>query len=300
LSGGQNLKGTSPSEPGRNTRSSSLPEFVADFELNRLEAPARAGGCCPRPYTTVVIAEEMMMKSPFFDLNHIIIRNYRHLGEDIGVSEMRRFSAELTNAIKQILATEPMLRWDSPVYKFIGKLTPPAIAEEVKVATAAAAASTSASLSRTGATNAGAAVHSQMMQRVDEAQKKGDWLKAKMLLDDVREMRKAKDPNIPADQQTEKTEDPYILQRLALATYKSKYPSPQEALKEARNLLALLEPQTSNDTETLGLWGSVHKQLWELTKDESYLDDAVRAYERGFYLCNDYLWRTENIIGSNQ
>src|SRR6202035_3705914 len=114
-------------------------------------------------------------------LNHIIIRNYRHLGEDIGVSEMRRFSAELTNAIKQILATEPKLRWDSPVYKFIGKLTPPAIAEEVKAATATAASSASASLDRTGAPNAGAAVHSQMMQRVDEAQKKGDWLKAKML-----------------------------------------------------------------------------------------------------------------------
>ena len=109
-----------------------------------------------------------------------------------------------------------------------------------------------------------------------------------MLLDDVREMRKAKDPNIPAGQQTEKTEDPYILQRLALATYKSKYPSAQEALKEARNLLALLEPQTSNDTETLGLWGSVYKRLWELTKDESHLDEAVRAYERGFYLRNDY------------
>jgi hypothetical protein len=186
------------------------------------------------------------------------------------------------------LATEPKLRWDSPVYKFIGKLTPPAIAEEVKAATATAAASTSASLSQTGVTNAGSAVHSQMMQRVDEAQKKGDWLKAKMLLDEIREMRKAKDPEIPADQQTEKAEDPYILQRLALATYKSKFPSPEEAFKEARNLLALLEPQTSNDTETLGLWGFVHKQLWELTKDESHFDEAVRAYERGFYLCNDY------------
>jgi ABC-type spermidine/putrescine transport system permease subunit II len=54
------------------------------------------------------------------------------------------------------------------------------------------------------------------------------------------------------------------------------------------SLLALLEPQTSNDTETLGLWGSVHKQLWELTKDERHLDEAVRAYERGFYLRNDY------------
>ena len=241
-----------------------------------------------RPYTTVVIAEEMMMKSPFFDLNHIVIRNYRHLGEDIGVSEMKRFSAELTNAIKQILATEPKLRWDSPVYKFIDRLTPPAIAEEMKAATVTAAAATGASLSQTAVTNAGAAVHSQMMQRIDEAQKKGDWLKAKILLDEVRETRKATDSEIAGNQQTGKAEDPYILQRLALATYKSKFPSPEEALKEARDLLALLEPQTSNDTETLGVWGSVHKQLWELTKDKSHLDEAVRAYERGFYLRNDY------------
>ena len=32
----------------------------------------------------------------------------------------------------------------------------------------------------------------------------------------------------------------------------------------------------------------MHKQLWVLTKDKSYLDEAVRAYERGFYLRNDY------------
>ena len=54
------------------------------------------------------------------------------------------------------------------------------------------------------------------------------------------------------------------------------------------DLLALLEPQTSNDTETLGLWGSVHKRLWELTNEKSYLDEAVRGYERGFYLRNDF------------
>ena len=58
-------------------------------------------------------------------------------------------------------------------------------------------------------------------------------------------------------------------------------------MKAARDLLKLLEPQTTNDTETLGLWGSVHKRLWELTKESSYLDEAVRAYERGFYRRND-------------
>lgn len=239
-----------------------------------------------RPYTTVVIAEEQIMKSPFFDLNHIVIRQYRHLGEDIGVGEARRFTGELTSAIKQIMASEPKLRWDSPVYKFIDKLTPPSIEEAQKLDTAAVAAA--ACPDPTADAGIVTAAHSQMMQRVEEAQTKGDWLRAKMLLEEIRAMRKTKDPQAPANQQIDKPEDPYILQRLALATYKSKYPSPAEALKAAAELLALLEPQTSNDTETLGMWGSVHKQLWALTKDRTDLDEAVRAHERGFYLRNDY------------
>src|SRR6266404_4857241 len=95
-----------------------------------------------RPYTTVIIAEEQMMKSPFFDLSHIVIRKYRHLGEDIGVSEAKRFTSELTEAIRAIMAREPKLRWDSPVYKFIDRLTPPSISREVRAAVAAAAKST--------------------------------------------------------------------------------------------------------------------------------------------------------------
>jgi hypothetical protein len=59
-----------------------------------------------RPYTTVIIAEEMMMKSPTFDLSHIVIRQYRHLGEDIGVGEARRFTTSLAAAIQEIIATK--------------------------------------------------------------------------------------------------------------------------------------------------------------------------------------------------
>src|ERR1700751_1643743 len=80
-----------------------------------------------RPYTTVIIAEEMMMKSPTFDLKELVIRQYRHLGEDIAVSEAKRFTSELAAAIQKIMATEPGLRSDSPVYKFIFRLTPPSI-----------------------------------------------------------------------------------------------------------------------------------------------------------------------------
>jgi Tetratricopeptide Repeats-Sensor len=234
-----------------------------------------------RPYTTVVIAEEEIMKSPFFDLNHIVIRQYRHLGEDIGVSEAKRFTAELTAAIQKIMATEPELRADSPVYKFIERLTPPSISSAVRAAAAAARSSENVAGTATPA-------HSELMQRVDEAQKTGNWVKARMLLEEIREMRRAGASETSAGQQVENPEDPDVLQRLALATYKSKYPTPEEALKAARDLLKLLAPQTTNDTETLGLWGSVHKRLWELTKESSYLDEAVRAYERGFYLRNDH------------
>jgi hypothetical protein len=271
-----------------------------------------------RPYTTVIIAEDGIMKSPFFDLSHIVIRTYRHLGEDIGVKEMRRFTAELTSAIQEIEKREPRLRWDSPVYQFLERLTPPSMAKD-DVSSApppspppddpsgglsissrtpdgppgglsiSADANTNIGAPLTGTASGGAA-YSEWMRQVDEAQAKGKvgWLEAKRLLEAMRESRKAQIAELPQERQTAKAEDPYLLQRLALATYKSQDPNPEEALKKSRDLLLLLKPETSNDTETLGMWGSVHKQLWQLTKDGSYLDEAVRAYERGFYIRNDY------------
>jgi len=154
-------------------------------------------------------------------------------------------------------------------------LTPPSLSKAAKQAIAVAA--------QANAPGSGE-VHSEMMRRVDDAQKKGDWLKARFLLEEIRDARKASasDPNDAS------AEDPYILQRLALATYKSKHPTPADAFVAARDLLLLLDPKTSNDTETLGLWGSVHKRTWETTKDPAALDEAIRGYERGFYLRNDY------------
>ncbi|HEY4959250.1 MAG TPA: TRAFs-binding domain-containing protein, partial [Terriglobales bacterium] len=102
---------------------------------------------------------------------------------------------------------------------------------------------------------------------------KSDFLTAKSLLAVVRSMI----PN-----------DPYVAQKLALATYKSKLPDPTQALKDAHAILTELNPEVSTDTETLGLWGAVHKRLWEITADRSYLDISIFSYEKGFYLKNDY------------
>ena len=245
-----------------------------------------------RPYTTVVIAEDGVKTFPF-DVNHVVVRQYHHLGEDIGFDEVMRFRGLLTAAIGEILKKQPRDN-DSPVYTFLNGLTPPAIAAAVVAAAAAIKSGTpevplsAAALSVTAAGGPPArnaspmttSTHSMLMHQVDDAQKAGDFVAAKNFLSFVRGMMKQEAPTRP--------EDPYIIQRLALVTYKSKSPTELEALEEARDLLTALDPATSNDTETLGLWGAVHKRLCDLTDDMANLDEAVRGYERGFFLRNDY------------
>jgi hypothetical protein len=80
--------------------------------------------------------------------------------------------------------------------------------------------------------------------------------------------------------------DPYIVQQLALATYKAD--NSEAGLRAACDVMRQLNPETSNDPETLGIWGAIHKRLWEKTGDRGALDEAVAAYERGFNLRSDY------------
>lgn len=241
-----------------------------------------------RPYTTVVIAEDGIKVFPF-DLNHVVVRQYHHLGEDIGVKEAKRFSDLLTAAIVEIFNKDPREK-DSPVYTLLGKLDPPALGKALDEAIGATPKSVEGSggAPARGVTPDMQSVHSLLMKQVDDAQNAKDFVKAKTLLASVREMMKARPPASLGEPVVEKPEDPYIIQRLALLTYKSKHPKEETALREARELLTVLNPATSNDTATLGLWGAVHKRLWESTRDRAFLDEAVRSYERGFYLRNDY------------
>ncbi|MDB5192921.1 MAG: hypothetical protein JWQ96_2484 [Segetibacter sp.] len=225
-----------------------------------------------RPYTTVVICEDGVKSFPF-DVNHVVVRQYHHLGEDIGVSAVLEFGGMLTKAIKEISEQNPRQK-DSPVYTFLNRLNPPELAKIVEaVANNAAMASPAPA-----ATGTDELTHSVLMQQVEEAQKKGNWIVAKSLLSFA----------IGQKQKAGGQVDPYLLQKLALITYKSEQPTGQAALEEAKSILKPWDPDTSNDTETLGLWGAIHKRLFDITKDLQTLDEAVRAYERGFYLRNDF------------
>ena len=237
-----------------------------------------------KPYTTIVISEDGAKSFPF-DVNRVLIRQYHHLGEDIGYSEVQRFQKLLTESITDILNKDPRDK-DSPVYTFLSNLNPPGLGEAIKTMIEQVTDSiTNESNESEGSLVPDGATHSLLMKQVDKAQQEGDFLTAKALLGTIRMMMRP--PGNQLDQLSQ-PEDPYIIQRLALLTYKSKDPTPEKSLQEALNLLRLLNPQTSNDTETLGLWGAVHKRLYELTKEVNYLSEAIRSYRRGFNLSNDY------------
>ncbi len=222
-----------------------------------------------RPFTTITIAEDRMTFP--FDVSHIAVRKYHHLGEGIDFGEVVRMKSELIKAIQTILQ-KPVK--DSPVYTFFSDLDPPA---RRMIERAVAQSSPHAAAAAAGAPDTAAGLSnptiSVLMEQAKAAIKTDNFETAKTLLTLVRTMA---------------PKDPYVLQRLALATYKSKTPDPLQALKNAGSILTELLPEISTDTETLGLWAAIHKRMWDLTKNLDDLNTAIFANEKGFYLKNDY------------
>lgn len=51
-----------------------------------------------RPYTTVIICEDGVKTFPF-DVNHVLVQQYHHMGEGIDYGEVERFKKILTKII---------------------------------------------------------------------------------------------------------------------------------------------------------------------------------------------------------
>src|SRR5271169_2732397 len=88
-----------------------------------------------KPYTTIVMAEDKLIYP--FDLNHISIMRYVHLGTDIGATTVRDFSKQLKDKIKVVLGKKED---DSPVYVYINGLKTPVISDAPSAAAQVAAA----------------------------------------------------------------------------------------------------------------------------------------------------------------
>ncbi|MCP5364736.1 MAG: DUF4071 domain-containing protein [Hyphomicrobiales bacterium] len=232
-----------------------------------------------KPRATIVIAESGF-KNPF-DTNHVVVRTYDHMGTGIDYEEVERFRGLLTNTIQALEADKKV---DSPVYTFLDNLVPPSIAESLGPATK------SAMNGRTHDAIAGAKTEEEaealkkplavMVEKAMEAKAQQNFLAMQSILSGV----VAAQGDAP---------DVYLTQQLALATYKAEMPTKEAALLKAHEILNTLHPLTTTDPETLGLWGAVHKRLWELddrpmADRRAALDNAIWAHEKGFHIKYDY------------
>ena len=208
-----------------------------------------------RPYSTIIISEESIMQDLPFDIDHTIIHQYRHLETEIGYGEVKRFRRVLRGLLKSALQSPKI---DSPVYVFLKNLEAPKYKIEPRKREIK-----------------GIAIRpslSDLISPGEEALNQNNFKEAK-------EFFKAAllyDKN-----------NTYLIQRISLVTYKEN-PTNLEALKEAERILFQLKPEETTDTETLGLSGAINKRIYEVTKDEIYLDKAIWYYERCFYIKQDY------------
>jgi hypothetical protein len=251
---------------------------IADLSTANLNAFFELGvRYALRPRTTIVIAEKGF-KIPF-DMGQVVVRSYEHLGEGIDFGEVERMRMALTTACREVTAAE---RTDSPVYTFLANLTPPALRKVAEAAEGAARVQTEEALAAATDEHERAALTSPLaalMRGAMEARKAGDFRTARAILGGVKAAQGAQP-------------DPFVVQQFAMLTYKSKDLEPRQALLEARAILEELSPRASADPETLGIWGAIHKRLHEVgasaEERAEALEEAVAAYEKGFYLKNDY------------
>ncbi len=244
-----------------------------------------------RPWTTIVMAENEFAFP--FDIAHLSILRYEHLGKDIGASEADRVKKLLTTRLQAVLAT---LDVDSPVFLFLPQL-------QTERAEARRAATNLQNLSITGkvmnwlslgagslepskpepgiATNTPDAPAGPSLADLRSAFEKAKAAAAtpqawRVVVERLQDWRKLE------------PDDPFVVQQLALATYKTEQPDNIAAFEAASRVLESLQPKVSSDPETVGLWGAIHKRLWDARQLQADLNEAIRSYERGFLLKRDH------------
>lgn len=235
---------------------------VADISTGNVNAVYELGvRHALRPYSTIIMKEQDGRLH--FDLDHVSTFQYQHLGADIGAREALRARRELSQLIRSIMKTsEP----DSPVYQWLPRLQQPKLTED------------------------------EIEQVVDDTEAHERRLSAfvKRGKEASLASRHAEAAEAFANAHELSPREPYLIQQWALATYKSKNPNEEAALLQGIDIIDSLQPGTSNDPETLGIAGAMHKRLWILLQERGSLDKAISYYQRGYEVRRDY-YNGENL-----
>lgn len=228
-----------------------------------------------RPRTTIVMSEEQL--SYPFDLNHIMINKYTHLGENIDYFEVLRFQKLLGETLDSVLQSDQP---DSPVYTFLDDLIPPSLQKKAEqVAKQVSDALTQGRVSDDEAEEK--ETLAILVKQAEDLLKKKQYGLAKTLFESAYQMANANTAvKLVAS-------NSYLIHRLALTTYKARLPNEVTALQQAIGILDDLDLAHTNDSETVVLAGKIEKGLYFNGLGEEHLANAILYYERAFYLLHN-------------
>lgn len=235
---------------------------IADISTGNVNAVYELGvRHALRPNSTIIMNEDQ--GKLYFDLNHVSTFRYQHFGDDILAREAKRAVKDLGELIGAVMAAQAV---DSPVYTFLPKLLSPRMSDEE---------------------------YEELLEEAEEAQQRF----SRHMREGERFMRQSRHDLASrefAAARDMKPGEPDILQKLALTTYKAKLPDEISALRAGLEIIRTLDPEASNDPETVGVAGAITKRLWLREGDRESLDAAIQFYRRGFEVKRDY-YNGENL-----
>lgn len=238
-----------------------------------------------RKHTTIIISEDKYAYP--FDLNHIKITSYTHLGEAIDYEEVLRFQQVLGETIDAVLNKEEC---DSPIYTYLEELTPPLFQhqiplnnvvsdksiEELKVREKKETDSDESNAGDYEKSLSDNPTFSLLIDQAETALLERNYPTAKALFQAALALMAGESKN-----------DPYLVQRLAFTTYKTRLPDEITALYDAMKLLTRLDIERTNDTETVSLAGRIEKELFERGEGVQHLAYSIEFYQRGYFLLHN-------------
>ncbi|WP_295924288.1 tetratricopeptide repeat-containing protein [uncultured Akkermansia sp.] len=206
-----------------------------------------------KPFSTIIMKEDS--EGLPFDINHSKTLHYKHLGNIIEDNEAKRVKQELLMLIHAVSEKEST---DSPLYTFFPDISPPVLPEGVL--------DRLISSLKTKERN----IYS-LTKKAKEKMSSDCFTEAGEIWNQLSEMVK---------------DDFFYVQQHAICICKGKKPDESLSLREA---LKIMKPLfNSNDSESLGIIGSIYKRLWLLERNMDYLRSSIDYYRRGWEIYKDH------------
>ena len=207
-----------------------------------------------KPYSTIIMAEDQC-RIPF-DLNHSRFLLYKEIGEDLD----NREAYVIREKLKEFVIASEKKEPDSPLYTFLPHISPPSLTDDEYQKIVDEAKGKSENIS-------------SLVEQAESLKNQDQFEQAILIWERLGELL----PN-----------NDYVVQQLALCTYKAKIPNETLSLDKALYIIKKLSPKNSLDIETIGITGAIYKRLFRLNQNFEYLDEAIYYYKKGYIIKNDY------------